>query len=212
MPEEPNNASRNISEHGNTPNSIAGTRYSPAACLHRRSHGGNEAYKRDNPKAKVLFYDTGRFALETHAVEIGQEILTFLKVHLCSRPYVFEARWSGENSRARSVSMTLPNRASYSAMISSRRVCTSAAKRASPSASRRRPSRKTACARAESRTRWRDSHTSGHLKNCAADSPDTVGSFSTHHAFARRFQRRPTGRKRHLKQHVQYDRPADFSV
>jgi pimeloyl-ACP methyl ester carboxylesterase len=43
---------------------------------------GAEAYKRDNPKAKVVFYDTGHFALETHATEIGQEILSFLKVNL----------------------------------------------------------------------------------------------------------------------------------
>jgi pimeloyl-ACP methyl ester carboxylesterase len=43
---------------------------------------GAEAYKRDNPKAKVVFYDTGHFALETHAAEIGQEILDFLKVNL----------------------------------------------------------------------------------------------------------------------------------
>jgi pimeloyl-ACP methyl ester carboxylesterase len=43
---------------------------------------GAEAYKRDNPKTKVVFYDTGHFALETHAAEIGQEILDFLKVNL----------------------------------------------------------------------------------------------------------------------------------
>jgi pimeloyl-ACP methyl ester carboxylesterase len=43
---------------------------------------GAEAYKRDNPKAKVVFYDTGHFALETHAAEIGQEILGFLKANL----------------------------------------------------------------------------------------------------------------------------------
>src|SRR5271170_2767027 len=43
---------------------------------------GAEAYKRDNPKAKVVFYDTGHFALETHATEIGQEILDFLKANL----------------------------------------------------------------------------------------------------------------------------------
>jgi pimeloyl-ACP methyl ester carboxylesterase len=43
---------------------------------------GAEAYKRDNPKAKVVFYDTGHFALETHAAEIGQEILNFLKANL----------------------------------------------------------------------------------------------------------------------------------
>jgi pimeloyl-ACP methyl ester carboxylesterase len=43
---------------------------------------GAEAYKRDNPKAKVVFYDTGHFALETHAAEIGQEIVAFLKANL----------------------------------------------------------------------------------------------------------------------------------
>jgi pimeloyl-ACP methyl ester carboxylesterase len=40
---------------------------------------GAEAYKRDNPNAIVKFYDTGHFALETHAKEIGTDILTFLK-------------------------------------------------------------------------------------------------------------------------------------
>ena len=43
---------------------------------------GAEAYKRDIPKAKVVFYDTGHFALETHATEIGEEILNFLKANL----------------------------------------------------------------------------------------------------------------------------------
>jgi pimeloyl-ACP methyl ester carboxylesterase len=43
---------------------------------------GAEAYKRDNPKAKVVFYDTGHFALETHAAAIGQEILDFLRIIL----------------------------------------------------------------------------------------------------------------------------------
>jgi len=43
---------------------------------------GAEAYQRDIPKARVVFYDTGHFALETHAAEIGQEILTFLKANL----------------------------------------------------------------------------------------------------------------------------------
>jgi pimeloyl-ACP methyl ester carboxylesterase len=40
---------------------------------------GAEAYRRDNPGAKVVFYDTGHFALETHAAEIGEEIRTFLR-------------------------------------------------------------------------------------------------------------------------------------
>ena len=39
---------------------------------------GAEAFRRDNPGAKVVFYDTGHFALETHAAEIGVEILAFL--------------------------------------------------------------------------------------------------------------------------------------
>ena len=43
---------------------------------------GAEAYKRDNPKAKVIFLDTGHFALETHADEIGREILIFLNENL----------------------------------------------------------------------------------------------------------------------------------
>jgi pimeloyl-ACP methyl ester carboxylesterase len=38
---------------------------------------GAEAYRRDNPSAKVVFYDTGHFALETHADEIGAEIRSF---------------------------------------------------------------------------------------------------------------------------------------
>jgi pimeloyl-ACP methyl ester carboxylesterase len=43
---------------------------------------GAEAYKRDNSKARVVFDDTGHFALETHASEIGQEIRTFLAANL----------------------------------------------------------------------------------------------------------------------------------
>ena len=39
---------------------------------------GAEAFRRDNPSAKVAFYDTGHFALETHASEIGAEIRSFL--------------------------------------------------------------------------------------------------------------------------------------
>jgi pimeloyl-ACP methyl ester carboxylesterase len=39
---------------------------------------GAEAYKRDNPNATVKFYNTGHFALETHAKEIGQDVLDFL--------------------------------------------------------------------------------------------------------------------------------------
>jgi len=39
---------------------------------------GAEAYKRDIPDAKVIFYETGHFALETHAYEIGQEIVKFM--------------------------------------------------------------------------------------------------------------------------------------
>ena len=40
---------------------------------------GAEAFKRDNPNAVVQFFDTGHFALETHAREIAESIRTFLK-------------------------------------------------------------------------------------------------------------------------------------
>lgn len=39
---------------------------------------GAEAFKRDIPGAVVRFYDTGHFALETHAEEIAGEIRQFL--------------------------------------------------------------------------------------------------------------------------------------
>jgi pimeloyl-ACP methyl ester carboxylesterase len=39
---------------------------------------GAEAFPRDNPNAVVRFYDTGHFALETHAEEIADEIAGFL--------------------------------------------------------------------------------------------------------------------------------------
>jgi pimeloyl-ACP methyl ester carboxylesterase len=39
---------------------------------------GAEAYGRDLPAAKVRFYDTGHFALETHAPEIASAITAFL--------------------------------------------------------------------------------------------------------------------------------------
>jgi len=39
---------------------------------------GAEAYRRDIPSAKVVFYDTGHFALETHVAEIADQIRSFL--------------------------------------------------------------------------------------------------------------------------------------
>lgn len=39
---------------------------------------GAEAFKRDIPDAEVRFFDTGHFALETHAVEIAATIRDFL--------------------------------------------------------------------------------------------------------------------------------------
>jgi pimeloyl-ACP methyl ester carboxylesterase len=39
---------------------------------------GADAFKRDIPGAKIVFYDTGHFALETHAAEIAAEIRAFL--------------------------------------------------------------------------------------------------------------------------------------
>ncbi|MBV8325147.1 alpha/beta hydrolase [Chryseobacterium sp.] len=39
---------------------------------------GAEAYQKDLPAARLKFYDTGHFALETNADEIGTEILEFM--------------------------------------------------------------------------------------------------------------------------------------
>jgi pimeloyl-ACP methyl ester carboxylesterase len=39
---------------------------------------GAQAFKRDNPRAQVEFFDTGHFALETHSAEIGAKIVEFL--------------------------------------------------------------------------------------------------------------------------------------
>jgi len=41
---------------------------------------GAEAFKRDIPQAKVTFFDTGHFALETHAKEIARAIRDFFAV------------------------------------------------------------------------------------------------------------------------------------
>lgn len=43
---------------------------------------GAHAYRRDNPSARVVLYDTGHFALETHAAEIAGEIKVFLARHI----------------------------------------------------------------------------------------------------------------------------------
>ena len=43
---------------------------------------GAEAWKRDLPKAEINFYDTGHFALETHAKEIGADVRAFLDRHI----------------------------------------------------------------------------------------------------------------------------------
>jgi pimeloyl-ACP methyl ester carboxylesterase len=39
--------------------------------------GGAEAFRRDSPDAKIHFFDTGHFALETHANEIAAVIRDF---------------------------------------------------------------------------------------------------------------------------------------
>ena len=39
---------------------------------------GAKAFTRDNPKAKVHFFDTGHFALETHVTEIAEAMREFL--------------------------------------------------------------------------------------------------------------------------------------
>ena len=46
---------------------------------------GAEAFRRDNPNAEVHFYDTGHFALETHATETASAIRDFLSRKLASR-------------------------------------------------------------------------------------------------------------------------------
>src|SRR4029077_6796346 len=43
---------------------------------------GAEAFKRDIPRAVIRFFDTGHFALETHAREIGATIHDFLSCFL----------------------------------------------------------------------------------------------------------------------------------
>ena len=43
---------------------------------------GAEAFKRDIPGAVVRFFDTGHFALETHAAEIAAAMREFLALHL----------------------------------------------------------------------------------------------------------------------------------
>src|SRR5688572_25890777 len=40
---------------------------------------GAHAFTRDNPNARVAFFDTGHFALETHGEEIGAKIVEFLR-------------------------------------------------------------------------------------------------------------------------------------
>ncbi|SDC55911.1 Pimeloyl-ACP methyl ester carboxylesterase [Paenibacillus sp. CF095] len=42
---------------------------------------GAEAFKRDLPNAEIHLLDTGHFALETHAKEIGKMMVQFLKKH-----------------------------------------------------------------------------------------------------------------------------------
>lgn len=42
---------------------------------------GAEAFKRDVPSADIRFYETGHFALETHAREIGEAMRAFLSAH-----------------------------------------------------------------------------------------------------------------------------------
>ena len=39
---------------------------------------GAHAFTRDNPEARVIFLDTGHFALETHCADIGAQIVEFL--------------------------------------------------------------------------------------------------------------------------------------
>jgi pimeloyl-ACP methyl ester carboxylesterase len=47
---------------------------------------GAEAYRRDIPGAEIHFFDTGHFALETHAGEIGDAIVDFLDRRMKAEP------------------------------------------------------------------------------------------------------------------------------
>ena len=47
---------------------------------------GAQAFQRDIPKAEIQFFDTGHFALETHAKEIGAAIRNFLAKALNRSP------------------------------------------------------------------------------------------------------------------------------
>ena len=49
---------------------------------------GAEAFRRDNPDAEVHLFDTGHFALETHASEIARTILNFLRQRLATKSEV----------------------------------------------------------------------------------------------------------------------------
>jgi pimeloyl-ACP methyl ester carboxylesterase len=57
---------------------------------------GAEAFKRDNPGAEVRLYDTGHFALETHAREIAGAIHDFLDRKL-AQPVAARAAGSRPN-------------------------------------------------------------------------------------------------------------------
>jgi pimeloyl-ACP methyl ester carboxylesterase len=53
---------------------------------------GAEAFKRDNKNAEVYFYETGHFALETHANEIAAAMHDFLARHLTKEAIKFATR------------------------------------------------------------------------------------------------------------------------
>jgi hypothetical protein len=46
---------------------------------------GAQAYRRDLPDAEIILLDTGHFALEPHAAEVGEAMQRFLGRHLVSR-------------------------------------------------------------------------------------------------------------------------------
>jgi pimeloyl-ACP methyl ester carboxylesterase/uncharacterized membrane protein YphA (DoxX/SURF4 family) len=60
---------------------------------------GAEAYRRDIPDAEVRFLDTGHFALETHAVEIGTAMRVFLGRHVAAHQRPDQLAWSHDCDR-----------------------------------------------------------------------------------------------------------------
>ena len=63
---------------------------------------GAEAFKRDIPNAEVRFFDTGHFALETHATEIAAAIRVVLAAPVDPRSQCLATGGSNRNTANKS--------------------------------------------------------------------------------------------------------------